>query len=119
MAPGSELIAASSGKDRPGKHWQASGTYFFVDLLAHRFGHAAAELHRSSNCWKVERLVAVAQGRLGVGMDFDDQPVGAGGDGGGGHPRHQVRVARAVARIDHDRQVRALVQIRHRGQAAA
>ena len=35
---------------------------------------------------------------------------------GGGHPRHQRRVARAMAGIDHHGQVRAVVQIGHRGQ---
>ena len=65
---------------------------------------------------EVERLIAVGQGPLGIGMDFEDQAVGAGGDGGDGHVRDQVGVAGAVAGIDDDRQVRLVMQIGHRGQ---
>ena len=56
---------------------------------------------------------------FGVGMDFDDQAVGAGGDGGDGHVGDQAGVAGAVAGIDDDGQVRLVVQVRRRWPAAA
>ena len=69
-------------------------------------GHFAAELHRLGELLEIQRLVAVAQGVFGIGMHFEDQPVGPGGDAGGGHLRHQIRVPGAVAGIDDHRQMR-------------
>ena len=56
---------------------------------------------------------APSEGVLGVGVAFDDQAVGPGGDGGPAHGRHEVRVAGAVRGVDHHRQVRHFVQGRH------
>ena len=47
-------------------------------------------------------------------MHLDDQPVGAGGRGRAGQRRDQVAPAGAVARVDHHRQVRQLLEHRHR-----
>jgi hypothetical protein len=53
-----------------------------------------------------ERLVAVGERLLGVGVHLHDQAVGAGGDRGEGERRHQVGAAAGVARVHDHRQVR-------------
>ena len=87
-----------------------------LDLAADRFRHAVAKPHQLLELGEIQRLVSVAQGIFRIGMDLDDQAVGAGGNGRGRHPRDQVAVARAVTRIDQHRQMRPLVQIGNRGQ---
>ena len=52
----------------------------------------------------------------GLGVDLDDQPVGARGRGGQGHRLHQVAVAGAVARVGDDRQVAHALDERDRAQ---
>ena len=54
-----------------------------------------------------------------IGMDFNDQAVGTGCHGGGGHAWHEVRVPRAMAGVNHNRQVGPRLQPRHRWPAAA
>ena len=61
-----------------------------------------------------ERLRPVTEGPVRVGMDLDDDTVGAGGHGGPCHWRHPIADPRAVARIGDDGEVR---QFLHRGNA--
>ena len=53
-------------------------------------------------------LHAVGEGVVGVVVDFDEQAIGADGDGGAGERKNFVALAGAVAGIDEDRQVAAL-----------
>ena len=72
--------------------------------------------HQPLELLGVEALRAVGQRAIGVGMDLDQQPVGAGGDRGARHRDHHVAVPGAVARIGHDRQVREPVHHGNRAQ---
>ena len=49
-------------------------------------------------------------------MHLHDQPIRPRRNARRGHRRHQIRMARAMARIDHHRQMRAGMQPRHRCQ---
>ena len=112
--------AANNDPDRAGTAAESSPPTLTVrngsHLFAERRGDFAAEFHRVGELLEGQRLVAVGQGVFRIGMHFQDQAVGAGRHAGRGHLRHQVRVARAVARIDHHRQMRLGVQVDHRGQ---
>ena len=61
------------------------------------------KLVKASRHARLDRLGAVCQGVLRVGVHLDQQAVRAGGEGGLAHGRHQIGVARALGRIDHDR----------------
>ena len=63
---------------------------------------------------RVERLRPVAQRRLGVLVDLDDDAVGADGRRGAGERLDQPPVAGRVAGIDDHGQVRVQLQPRHR-----
>ena len=65
---------------------------------------------------EVERLRAVGEGLVGVGVDLDQQAVGAGGQRGQGHRRDVIALAGAVAGVDQDRQVRQLLDRRDHRQ---
>ena len=65
--------------------------------------------------WR-QRLEAIAQRLLRMRMNLDDQTVRPGRHRRPGHRRHEAGLAGAVARIDHDGQMRVFVQIRHRCQ---
>ena len=62
----------------------------------------------------VDGLGAVGEGVLGLVMDFDDDAVGAAGDGGAGHGQHAVAAAGAVAGVDEDGQVAEALRRRER-----
>ena len=47
-------------------------------------------------------------------MDFDNQPIGSGGDRCIRHRRHQMGVTSGVRRIDNNGQMSQLFQYRHR-----
>ena len=68
---------------------------------------------------RVERLRPVAERVLGVLVDLDDDAVGADGRGGARERLDQAPVARGVARVDDDRQVRVQLEPRDgaRGRA--
>ncbi len=53
----------------------------------------------------VDGLRAVGERLLRLVVHFDDDAVGAGGDGGAGHGQHVVALAGAVAGVDEDGQV--------------
>lgn len=54
---------------------------------------------------EVERLVAVGKGFCGIGVDFDDEAVGANSFGGEGERFDERGFAGAVAGIDDDWQM--------------
>jgi hypothetical protein len=68
-------------------------------------GDAPHFFHQAGEFFGLERLGAVGEGAVGIGVDFDHEAVGAGGDRGPGHGRHVVPVAGAVAGVADDRQV--------------
>src|SRR6266545_1817360 len=57
---------------------------------------------------EVERLRAVGERMVGIGMNLDHEAVGAGGQRGQGHGGNIFALARAVAGVDEDGQVREL-----------
>src|SRR5581483_4880187 len=71
--------------------WSISVTEL-LQLSSQRFGDFAAEFHGVDELRDVERLEAVAHGVLGIGMYFQEQAIGAGGDAGARHLWHEVRV---------------------------
>ena len=75
----------------------------------------AAELvHERAELLEAQALVAVGP-RVGrIGMDLDDQAVGADGGARQGHRRNERSVAGAVAGVDDDRQVRPGAEDGHR-----
>ena len=81
---------------------------------AGRGGERVELLHHRRERRRRERLVAVGQRALRIGMHLDDQTVGAGGDRGEGQRRDERRVAAGVARIDDDRQMRLALEHRNR-----
>ena len=62
-------------------------------------------MHKVDKLWEVEGLVAVGKGFGGIGVDFDDEAVGANGFGGEGEWFDEGGFAGAVAGIDDDWQV--------------
>ena len=74
---------------------------------------AAKLVHERAEVLEAQALVAVGP-RVGrIGMDLDDQAVGADGGARQGHRRNERSVAGAVAGVDHDRQVRPGAEDRH------
>ena len=67
----------------------------------------------SLNCAGVERLRAVAQRAIGIGMHFDDQAVGSRGHRGASHGQHLIAAAGSVRRIAHHGQMRKLLHHRN------
>jgi len=59
-----------------------------LHLLPNRSRHGAAAGHDVVELNKVQRLVAVGKGLLGIGVDLQDQAIGPRGDGGDGHVRN-------------------------------
>src|SRR5207249_11799171 len=59
---------------------------------------------------KIERLHAVAECAVRIGMDLDDQPVGPAGDRRARHRQHGAADADAVRRVDYHRQVRLALE---------
>ena len=79
----------------------------------HELGHAAAdgwgddaELgHELGEIVGMQGLRAVGEGVVGIVVDFDEQAVGACGDGGASHGRNFVAAAGAVGGIGEHRKV--------------
>src|SRR5712692_11456834 len=65
---------------------------------------------------EVERLRAVGERVLRVGMNFDHDAVRADGSGGAGEGSDQFAAASGVAWIDNHRKVRPFAQDRDRGK---
>ena len=72
-------------------------------------------LHQLLELLRTQRLRAVAQRVVGIGVHFHQQPVGARGHRGARHGRHLVAAPGAVRRVGHDRQVRQLLHHRDGG----
>src|SRR6184192_646890 len=70
--------------------------------------------HEHGELVRLERLRAVRQGLLGLGMHLDQQAVSAGRDPGHRHRLDVLPVSGPVAGIDDHRQVRELLEHRHR-----
>ncbi len=62
-------------------------------------------VHHARELIGVDGLRAVGERLLGLVVHFDQDAVGADGDGGAGHGQHLVALAGAVARVDEDGQV--------------
>ena len=84
--------------------------------LARHLGHALHAGQVVGEAVGVQLLGAVADRVVGVGVDLHDQAVGARRGGGHGHRLDQVAAAGGVAGVDDHRQVRQLLEHRHRHQ---
>lgn len=58
-------------------------------------------MHKVDELGEVERLVAVGKSLFGIGVDFDDEAVGADGFGGEGEGFDEGGFAGAVAGVDY------------------
>src|SRR5580704_19443045 len=89
--------------------------------VGHRVGHMAAEhpgnltnfSHQLIELIRIERLLAVAERAIRIGMHLDDEAVGSDGDRGARQWRDLVALAGAVAGIDDDGQVAQTLYGRH------
>ena len=88
-------------------------------LFSNRVRNLRTLFHRFIELREIHRLIAVAHRVFGIGMDFYDQSVCAGGDRRGRGVGDQIRVSRSVARIDHHGQVRFVMEIGNRCDRAA
>ncbi len=61
----------------------------------------------------IERLLAIAKGAIGIGMNFDDQAISAHRNRGARQRRYLVALAGAVAGIDDDGQMAQPLHRRH------
>jgi hypothetical protein len=73
---------------------------------SHGFGHAAEAFDDLVELGGQKRLMPVGQGRGGVGMTFNDDPIGARRDGGFGHGNNVIPHADAVGGIHQNGQMR-------------
>src|SRR5215207_679517 len=83
------------------------------ELLSGQLGRRLELAEVGREVVRVERLRAVADSLLGARVDLDDDAVGAGRGRRQRQRLYQRALARRVARVDHDRQVRQLAQHRH------
>ena len=67
---------------------------------AHGGGDGGGLLHQICETLGFERLPAIGEGHGGVGVDFNDQAIGSGGDGSPRHRFHIFPVAGAVAGVE-------------------
>ena len=74
---------------------------------------ASQVVHELAELGEGEALVAIGLGVGGIGMDLDDEAVGADRGAGEGHRSDQGAIPGAVRRVDDDRQVRLQPQDRH------
>ena len=65
---------------------------------------------------RIQRLRAVRESAVRLGMHFDEQSIGTSGDRGARHRNHLVAQSGAVTRIGDDRQMRKPVHDRNRRQ---
>ena len=79
-----------------------------LDRAVHGGGDDAQRVHELGELLGKERLRAVGERLVGVGMDFDEQAVAAGGNRGARHGGNLVAAAGAVRGIADDGQVREL-----------
>src|SRR5436190_1349588 len=75
-------------RERP--PWRSTATFHpcahtELHRLPHRGSNRPTSGNRVEELGEIERLVAVRERTLGVGMDFEDNAVGAGGDRGHRH----------------------------------
>src|SRR5690349_15668124 len=64
-----------------------------------RSGDFTSKRHCLFKLRVVHRLIPVAHGIFWIGMHFEDQAVGAGGNAGGSHLRHKVGMPGSVAGV--------------------
>src|SRR6516165_8911543 len=86
----------------------------FLELPSDRLGDLTAFGHHLAERGRSEGLESIAQGFLRIGVNLDHKAIGAGGDGSSRHRSDQTGLARAVAWIDDNGEMRRLVQKRDR-----
>src|SRR5258708_6820689 len=87
-----------------------------LEAPAHHLRNRVALPHDGGEQLREDGLRAVAQRLLRLVVDFDQHPVGPDGNGGSRHRCDLVAFARAVARIDQDRQVTNSLDSRDDGE---
>ena len=75
------------------------------EIAADHGGDLLDLVHHGGELVGIDGLRAVGERLFGLVVDFDQDAVGAGGDGGAGHGQHAVAAAGAVAGVDEDGQV--------------
>ena len=81
-----------------------------------RFQKAPKVAHQCAKSSKIERLGAVAQRFVRMGVDLDEEAVGTGRNRCHRHRRHQAPNPRGVRWVDQDGEVRQSPHERHGGQ---
>ena len=84
------------------------------ELAADRGGEYRNLPHQLVERVRCQGLDSVGASLLRIGVDLDEQPVGAGGDRGQGQRGDEVGPARCVTRIDENREVRLRLEHRDR-----
>src|ERR1035441_388135 len=72
-------------------------------------------VHHVVEAGKVHGLLAVAPRLVWIGMDLDQQAIGAGGNGDAGKCRNKLAMARRMAGVGDDGEVRDLLEQRNGG----
>ena len=70
------------GRGRPSLIRSTPSAISASHFLPHRPCYRQTLLHQCLELREIQRLIAVAESLLGIGMDFQNESVGTGGDGG-------------------------------------
>src|ERR1700677_5098940 len=81
----------------------------------HGRGDYSQLIHERCTLLREQRLRSIGKCLIRAGMNFDEQPVTAGGDRGAGHGRNLVAAPGTVRRISQHGQMRELLDHRYGG----
>src|SRR5450631_3239708 len=112
IVPRKPACFSASPKDPPIRPTPTMATVSIAPALngpAHRGRNQAQLLHQFYELLRTQRLRAIAEGAVGIGMHFDQQTVGAGSHRGARHRRYLVAASGAVRGVGHHGQVRKLL----------